>query len=121
MNNLLLALPILGHILVGFYFAFFGLWNIYHWTPFLEVMAKKGIPHAYLLLALGITWQFTLGILIMFGIFVKLSALLLIPFVLVSLFIFHDFWNSTGETRRLNLTIFVTNLTIILGALLQLM
>ena len=113
-------LPILGRIMVGFYFAFFGFWNIYHWTPLLWIMTKKDIPHPYLFLSFGIMWQIIMGCMIIIGLYTKLAALLLIPFTLLSVFIFHTFWDKQHELRKLNMSLFVTNLTVTLGALLLL-
>jgi putative oxidoreductase len=114
-------LPTIGQALIGFYFAFFGFWNIYHWTPLLQTMIQKNIPHAFFLLSIGIMWQIVTGTMIMFGIYVKVAALLLIPFTIISICIFHSFWTQTGEHKRLNLNIFIANLTVTLGALLHLL
>ena len=121
MQTWLPLFPMIGQVLIGFYFAFFGLWNIYHWTPILEGMIRKNIPYAFFLLSIGITWQIITGTMIMFGIYVKLAALLLIPFTIIGVFIFHDFWNFKGMEKRLNLQIFIANLTISVGALLHLL
>lgn len=120
MDNLFISLTHIGHILIGFYFVFFGFWNIYHWIPLLKVMTEKKIPHPYLLLALGIAGQTIGGMMIMFGVLSTLVALIFIPFVLITGYIFHDFWNHTGEIRRLNLNLFVTHLSLLIGALLLL-
>ena len=79
MESLMQGLAILAHILIGFYFAFLGCWNIYHWTPLMEVMAKRDIPHPYFILPVGIMVQVITGTMIMFGILVKLASLFLIP------------------------------------------
>ncbi len=110
----------IGQTLIGFYFVFFGFWNIYHWVPFVEIMTKKRIPLPFLFMSIGITWQVLAGFMIMLGFYVKIAALSLIPFTLISILIFHDFWNFEGALRRLNLNIFIANLTVTLGALLHL-
>jgi len=120
MDAVFFSLPLIIHALIGFYFAFFGFWNIYHWVPIVEVMAQKRVPMPYLLLPIGITWQILAGILIIFGIGTKLAALSLVPFTLVAVFIFHPFWKYRGELCALNFSIFVANCTIGLGALLSL-
>jgi len=120
MDSLFAALPVLGRGLVGLYFAFFGLWNIYHWRPTMEIMIQKNIPLPFLLLSFGIGWQIILGVMIMFGMLIKLAALLLIPFTIISLCIFHDFWNFKGEHRKHNLNKFISNVTVSLGSLLLL-
>jgi putative oxidoreductase len=119
--NLLYLLPIIGKGFIGFYFASAGLWNIYHWRPSLNVLVSKNIPLPFVVLPLGIFWEITAGTMIIFGSYVKLAALSLIIFTVVAISIFHDFWNHQGEMRKLNLLIFMANLTISFGALLLLL
>ena len=114
-------LPVAGCILVGFFFAFFGIWNTYHWRPTLALMQQKRIPLSFALLIVGILTQTIAGLMLMFGIYIKLAALVLIPFDIIAVLIFHDFWNYKGEIRQLNMIIFITNLTASLGALLLLL
>jgi putative oxidoreductase len=121
MFNLLPFLVVSAHVLIGFYFVFYGFWNIYHWRPIMEDMTQRNIPIPFLVLSCGIFWQTVAGFLIMFGLYVKLAALLLIPFTIISVFIFHPFWNHRGEQRALNLNIFIANLTMSLSALLLLL
>jgi putative oxidoreductase len=121
MLNLLAAVPMIAHVLIGFYFAFFGFWNVYHWRPITEEMLQRNIPQPFLILSAGIFWQTVTGFMIMFSIYVKLAALLLIPFTIMSVFIFHPFWNYRGEHRRLNFSFFMANLTMSVSALLLLL
>jgi putative oxidoreductase len=112
---------IIGCFLIGFFFAFFGLWNSYHWRPTLDFMIKKKIPFPLPLLILGIIVQTVAGLMLMIGVYINIAALLLIPFDIIAVLIFHAFWNFEGEIRRLNTIIFITNLTASLGALLLLL
>lgn len=121
MDSLFHGILILAHVFIGFYFAFLGFWNIYHWVPIMATMVQKGIPHPYLLLPLGIGIQIIAGTMIMFGILVKLAALLLIPSTIIAVSFFHPFWIYRGELRALNFTIFVANMTVTLGALFLLL
>jgi uncharacterized membrane protein YphA (DoxX/SURF4 family) len=111
----------LGRILVGFLFFFFGVWNILHRKSILEFMQQKNIPLAFPFLILGLAWQTLFGFYIVIGLWVQLSALMLIPFTIVSVFIFHAFWNFEGEIRRLNMILFIANLTGSLGGLILLL
>ena len=111
-------LLLLAHFLVGSYFVFFGFWNIYHWTPILKVMGEKGIPLPFLSLQIGIFLQIVTGTMLALGIYTKLAALLLIPFTLFAIFMFHPFWRHRGELFTLNFTIFAANITVTIGALL---
>ena len=113
-------LPMLAHLLIGFYFVFFAFWNIYHWSPLLSALSEDNLPHPYLLLPIGIGWQFIAGLMIILGIWVKLAALSLIPFILIGVFICHPFWKHKGNLYALNLTIFMANTTMGIGALLLL-
>ncbi|MDF1677775.1 MAG: DoxX family protein [Legionellaceae bacterium] len=117
MNAIIASLPTAGTFLIGFYFVFFGIWNTCHFTDTYTFMRTKEIPFSTFLLGLGISLQTLAGGLLMTGLYVPIAALVLIPFNLVAVFIFHDFWNKEGEFRRLNMIIFIANLTATLGAL----
>ena len=121
METLITSLPLIGRFLIGFFFFFFGFWNLCHWTPTLSYMQQKKIPFAFFLLAIGILMEIITGLMLIIGIYVKLAALLLIIFDVFAVLIFHPFWTLEGEVRRLNTIIFITNLTASLGALILLL
>lgn len=109
-----------SHFLIGFYFVFFGFWNIYHWGPTLIVMGEKKIPLAQILLPLAIVWEIVAGCMIIFDIYTKFAALSLIPFTLIAISLFHPFWKFQGQLWVLNFTIFMANITVTVAALLLL-
>lgn len=110
-----------SHVLIGFYFAFFGFWNIYHWRPLLMTLNERNIPMPQLVLSIGIAVQVIAGGMIMFVNYVKPATLVLLPFTIIAVYIFHPFWKFKGEDRKLNFTLFFTNITVTLGALLHLL
>lgn len=112
---------VFGNVLVGFFFVFFGFFNVYHWKPTLEEMSQRGLPHPYLILAFLIGWETVLGFMIIFGLYARLAALLLIPFVVIAAFTFYPFWKFHAERRAMNLSMFVAYMTICLGALFVLL
>lgn len=118
MELLLANLPNLARILVGLYFAFYGFWNIYHWTPIITAMNKDEIPHPYLILPVGILWQFIFGFMIMINLYAKLAAACLLPFVMLAIIIFHPFWRYKGELKILNFACFSSNLLLASASLL---
>jgi putative oxidoreductase len=120
MESSMLALPLVTHTLIGFYFAFYGFWNAYHWGRTLETMVRLNIPHPWLFLSIGITWQVVAGFMIIFNIYTNLAALSLMLFTGISVFIFHPFWKSHGEMRALHMMVFMTNIMVTLSALLML-
>lgn len=121
LNSLFQYTPVAGRVLIGFFFLFFGVWNFMHWRPTLDFMHQRKIPVAKPFMFLGIIWQTLTGLLLILGMYIKLVALLLIPFDIVAVFIFHAFWTAEGEVRRLNMILFIANLTGTLGALLLLL
>lgn len=120
MENLNSYIHATAYLLIGMYYVFFAFWNIYHWRPLIETLLQRHIPHPFFLLPVTIVLQSVLGFMIIFGLFVKIAAFILIPFTFISILIFHPFWKFHGELRKLNFSIFITNLTMCLGALLLL-
>lgn len=120
MQSLLTALPFLGRDLIGFYFVYFGVWAIYHWKPYINILVDKKIPHPFMILPVLVGWQIIAGGLIMSGLYVRLAALCLIPYILINVFLYHDFWNHQTDARRAHLAMFMSNLTITFGSLFML-
>jgi uncharacterized membrane protein YphA (DoxX/SURF4 family) len=120
MDSLHTTLLYISHFLIGFYFTFFGLWNIYHWKPIAEILLQKKLPSPLLILSIAIGWQIICGIMIMFGFLVKIAAFLLIPFTILIVFILHSYWDFKGELRKQHMALFITNFTMSLGALILL-
>ena len=58
------------------------------------------------------------GLLIAFNVLTRTMAVVLLIFVAVTTFYFHDFWNMTGPDRANNLTQALKNLSIIGGLLI---
>ncbi len=121
METLAITLSHLAHFLIGFYFTFFGIWNIYHWVPMTETMIQRWLPRPFFLLSLIIAWQIIAGVMLIFGILIKLAALTLIPFVFIMVFVLHPFWKFKGEIRKQHMALFITHLTICPGALVLLL
>ena len=120
MDTLAWIAPLTARTLIGFYFVFFGLWNIYHWTPIIKIMIEDKIPLPLLTLQIGIFCQIVAGAMIMANLFTQIAAILLMPFTVLAVFMFHPFWRHRGETLKLNFSIFMANITVTLGALLLL-
>ena len=121
MDSLHSILLLMSHFLIGLYFTFFGLWNIYHWKPITELMLQKKLPSPLFVLSIAIGWQVICGVMIMCGFLVKLAAGLLIPFTVSIVFLLHSFWDFKGELRKQHMALFITNFTISLGALILLL
>ena len=112
---------LVGHFLIGFYYVFFGFSNIYHWDGISAGLKQKKFPFPHAMLAFGIAWEILFGTMIIFNILVPFAALMLIPFTLVVINVFHPFWMFKDDLWRLNFTIFITNCTVVLGGLIFLL
>lgn len=121
MDNLHSILLFISHFLIGFYFTFFGFWNIYHWKPIAEVMLQKKLPSPLLLLSIAIGLQIIGGIMIILGFLIKVAAVILIPFTIFIVLMLHPYWDFTGELRKQHMALFITNFTMSLGALILLL
>ncbi len=121
MDNSTHIIPIVAHVLIGYYFVFFGFWNIYHWVPMTETMIQHKFRCPFLLLSFIIGFQIIMGVMLMFGILIKLTALTLIPFIIAIVMLLHPFWKYKGELKKQHMALFVTNLTMCLGAMLLLL
>ena len=108
----------LGRALLGTYFLLPGVMKIIQYQATLELMISKGVPLAELLLPITIALQVGLGILVIFGKAIRVSALLLFGMtILINLYI-HNFWTLQGEpSYGHELQNFVKNLGIAAGLL----
>ena len=108
----------LGRALLGTYFLLPGVMKIIQYNDTLALMLTKGVPLAELLLPVTIALQVGLGLLVIVGKAVRVSALLLFGMtILINLYI-HNFWTLQGDpSYGHELQNFVKNLGIAAGLL----
>ena len=109
-----------SRFLIAFFFIIFGFLNFQSRNAIIAVMREKRIHFAGLIFYFGVIYQMIFGIAILADVYTTFAAICLIIFDLIAIFIFHPFWTMTGELRRLNKIIFITNSSIVIGALLAL-
>ena len=109
---------VVGRFLLGLYFVMPGVMKITGYSGTLELMVSKGVPFASVLLPLTIVLQIGLGLMLMLGKQLRISALLLFGLtILINLFI-HNFWALQGDPSYAHeLQNFVKNLGIAAGLL----
>lgn len=107
-----------GRFLLGLYFVLPGVMKITGYSGTLELMVSKGVPMASALLPLTIAMQIGLGLMLMFGKQLRISALLLFGLtILINLFI-HNFWALQGDPSYAHeMQNFIKNLAIAAGLL----
>lgn len=106
--------------LIALFFFIFGIQNLKSRDMILSVMKQNRIPWATFIFYYGVFYEFVLTFCLFANYYTSLSALFLMLFVFVAIMMFHPFWKMSGEFRRLNQIIFITNSTIVMGALLSL-
>jgi len=108
----------LGRALLGTYFLLPGVMKVVQYNGTLELMLAKGVPFSELLLPITIVLQVGLGLLVIFGRAIRISALLLFGMtILINLYI-HNFWTLQGDPNYGHeLQNFVKNLGIAAGLL----
>jgi putative oxidoreductase len=108
----------LGRVLLGSYFLLPGLMKVIQYNGTLELMLAKSVPLAEVLLPITIAFQIGLGLLVIIGKAVRISAILLFGMtILINLYI-HNFWALQGEPSFAHeLQNFVKNLGIAAGLL----
>ena len=109
---------IVGRALLGLYFLLPGVMKITGYSGTLALMESKGVPLAAVLLPLTIILQVGLGVLLIVGKQVRLSALLLFGLtILINVFI-HNFWAIQGDPSYAHeMQNFIKNLAIAAGLL----
>ncbi|MBL4670725.1 MAG: DoxX family protein [Arenicella sp.] len=108
----------LGRTLLGTYFLLPGIMKVIQYYSTLDLMLKQGVPLAELLLPVTIALQIGLGLLLIVGKAVRISALMLFGLtILINLYI-HNFWALQGDPSYAHeLQNFVKNLGIAAGLL----
>ncbi len=109
---------IVGRSLLGLYFLVPGVMKIVQYGGTSELMVAKGVPLVFALLPLTIVLQVGLGVLLIAGKQLRLSALLLFGLTLLINLYVHDFWNLQGEPNfGREMQNFIKNLGIAAGLL----
>ncbi len=122
MNNTLAKFDnlyfILGRSLLGLYFIAPGVLKITGYSGTLALMEAKGVPLSAVLLPLTIALQIGLGLMLVAGKQLRISALLLFGLTLMINIAIHNFWTLQGDPSYAHeLQNFIKNLGIAAGLL----
>lgn len=115
MSTKLLMIP--GRALLGIYFLLPGIMKFTAWDAHIESMVATGIAAPAPLLAIAAIAEILAGLMLIFGIHVRLAALGCALLVIVINLMMHDFWNFTGGQQAHEIQNFVKNLGIFAGLL----
>jgi putative oxidoreductase len=79
---------------------------------FIQSGIEWSLTNASALLLAGIIFQLVGGLLVFFGLWLRLGALLLVVFLIPTTFVFHHFWMLQGDERQMQMINFMKNLSI---------
>ncbi|QDL97734.1 DoxX family protein [Rhodopseudomonas palustris] len=83
-----------------------------------QLEQAAGMPFAQMLALAAGGIELLCGLLIALNFGARFCALVLIVFVAVGTYYFHDFWNQTGPDAQTNLTVALKNLSLVGGLLI---
>lgn len=109
-----------GRVLLSGIFLLSALGNkIPQFSQTAGLMAAEGVPAARLMLAGAIVFLVVGGLSVVVGYRARLGAALLLVFLALATFFFHDFWNFEGQAQQEQMIQFMKNLAL-MGAFLLL-
>ena len=85
-----------------------------------EYMAAEGIPLAPIMLAGAVAFLILGSVSVMLGFWTRAGAALLLIFLVLATYFFHDFWTFEGAEKQMQLIQFMKNLSL-MGAMVFLM
>jgi len=107
-----------GRILLCTIFLLSAVGNIIpNFTAVAELMAKEGVPAPQFMLAAAIPFLIAGSLSIILGNQARFGAALLLVFLVLATYFFHDFWSFTGPEQQEQMIQFMKNLAL-MGAML---
>lgn len=84
---------------------------------FLQQTLEWSLAHSVGLLLAGVVFELVGGLMVFFGMWTRLGALLLILFLIPTSLVFHHFWTMSEPDRQMQMINFMKNLSIFGGLL----
>lgn len=106
-------LSLAGRILIGAIFLLSAVGNkIPGFTAVTQYMASEGVPLPSVMLAGAIVFLIAGSLSVMLGYRTRIGAALLLVFLLLATYFFHDFWSFEGDARQQQMIQFMKNLSL---------
>jgi len=102
----------IGRIFVSQIFIIAGFSKLMAFGHTMAMMTTAGLPYPEIMLVLAIIFELGGGLLLLFGLFTRLSTLLLFVFVILVTYYFHSFWDYEAAAKINNVYHFTKNLSI---------
>lgn len=112
---------LLGRLMIAAIFLLSAVGNkIPNFQAVSEYMAIAGVPAPQLMLAGAITFLIAGSLSVIAGYKTRIGAALLLVFLALATYFFHDFWNFEGEQQQQQMIQFLKNLAL-MGTMLLMM
>ncbi len=111
-------LSVVGRVFLALIFVMSAVGNkIPNFSAVASYMASEGVPASQVLLAGAIVFLIAGGLSMVLGFRARLGAALLLVFLVLATYFFHDFWTMDGQARQDQLIQFLKNLSL-MGAMI---
>ncbi|SFJ48816.1 DoxX family protein [Planctomicrobium piriforme] len=112
---------VLGRVMLGTIFLLSAVGNkIPNFTAVASYMTSEGVPASQVLLAGAIVFLIAGSLSVMTGFQARYGAAMLLIFLVLATYFFHDFWKFTGKEQELQMIQFMKNLSM-MGTMVFLM
>jgi putative oxidoreductase len=100
-------------LIVGIFLVSVVFNKIPNYSVVADNMGGKGVPAPTIMLGLAIVFMVLGSVSVMVGFKARIGALLLLIFLVLATYYFHDFWSVEPERKGLELTHFLKNASLI--------
>jgi len=108
-------LLLLARILLGAIFVWSGFGKLLDLGAFIANLSSQELPMPYVLGTIGACLEFFGGLAVVFGVWTRPAAVLMLGFTVVATLIAHRYWSVPDEQRLIQQIQFMKNLAIIGG------
>lgn len=106
---------LLGRFALCLVFILSGVNKVMHWDETIQFMASKGMTMIPLFLLLSILLEVFGGVFLLFGFRTRITATLLLLYLIPVTAIFHNFWSADEASKQLQTIMFLKNVAIFGG------
>lgn len=118
MNDSSRYTSLLGRILLSIVFLLSGVMKITAFSQILPVMQAKGFPLPGVSLGIAAAIELIGAALLITGYQARISAWVLLVYLIIATFVFHNFWAAQGMEQQTQLINFLKNVAIMGGLLM---
>ncbi|HEY4202032.1 MAG TPA: DoxX family protein [Devosiaceae bacterium] len=104
------TLIFIGRVLLGAAFFIFGLRNAMGLDRLTAAMTARGLPMPRVCMVIGVAMQILGGASVALNVLPILGAIDMIVFLLVAVFLFHNFWDYPQAERRQHVNAWIMNI-----------